>query len=107
MKTTTRERRDWTLLIFLIPIGIIFMLIAGQYAVRLFPIWSVNAGMKSKLDPDYLSRQQNLPMQPISQAILTPIGWLDTFLTPGAGSGDQIVFPPFVVFEPSATALVT
>jgi hypothetical protein len=109
MKTSTRERRDWTLLIFLIPIGICLMLIAGQFAVRLVPVWRVNAGMQSKLDPNNLHAQQNIPLQPISPAILTPLGWLDTFLTPGAGgSGDQnIVFPPFVVFEPSATPAVT
>ncbi len=109
MNTSTRERRDWTFLIFLIPIGIILMLIAGQCAVRLVPVWRVNAGMQSKLDPNNLSVQQNAPVQPISPAILTPLGWLDTFLTPGSGgSGNQnIVFPPFVVFEPTATPVVT
>ena len=65
--------------------------------------------MQSKLDPNNLSIQQNAPVQPISPAILTPLGWLDTFLTPGTGgSGNQnIVFPPFVVFEPTATPAVT
>ena len=48
---STRERRDWTLLIFLIPIGIILMLIAGQFAIRLVPEWSVKAGMQSEPRP--------------------------------------------------------
>lgn len=108
MTTSTRERRDWTLLIFIIPIGIILMLIAGQVAIRLVPIWSINAGMQSKLDPNNLPKQQSAPIQPVLPAILTPLGWLDTFLTPGAGSGNQdTVFAPFVVFEPSATPEVT
>ena len=109
MRTSTRERRDWTLLIFIIPIGIILMLIAGQIAVRLVPIWSINAGMQSNLDPNNLSQQQqNGIVQPVLPAILTPLGWLDTFLTPGADSGNQnVVFPPFVVFEPTATPAIT
>jgi hypothetical protein len=108
MTTPTRERRDWTLLIFIIPIGIIFMLIAGQVAIRLIPIWSINAGMQSKLDPNNLPKQQSGIVQPVLPAILTPLGWLDTFLTPGAGSGDQnAAFPPFVILEPSATPVVT
>ena len=108
MTTSTRERRDWTLLIFIIPIGIILMLIAGQIAIRLVPIWSIDAGMQSKLDPNNLPNQQSGVVQPVLPAILTPLGWFDTFLTPGADSGNQnIVFPPFVVFEPSATPAVT
>jgi hypothetical protein len=108
MTTSTRERRDWALLIFLIPIGVIFMLIAGQFAIRLVPNWSINAGMQSSLDPNNLPKQQNGPVQPILPAILTPLGWFETFLTPGADANDQnILFPPFVVFEPSATPVVT
>lgn len=107
MITPNRERRDWTLLIFIIPIGIILMLIAGQIAVYLVPEWSVNAGMQSNLDLDNLPRQQSGLVPPVLPAILTPLGWLDTFLTPGAGSGDQVLFPPFVVLEPSATPKAT
>ncbi len=106
MITPNRERRDWTLLVFIIPIGIILMLMAGQVAVRLVPEWSINAGMQSNLDPNNLPNQQSAPVQPILPAILTPLGWLDTFLTPGAGSGDDS-FPPFIIFEPSATPDVT
>jgi hypothetical protein len=107
MTTSTREKRDWTLLIFIIPIGIIFMLIAGQVAIRLVPSWSINAGMQSNLDPNNLPMQQNGLVQPILPAILTPLGWFDTFLTPGADSGDEIAFPPFVIFEPTSTPVVT
>jgi hypothetical protein len=51
--------------------------------------------------------QQNGLVQPILPAILTPLGWFDTFLTPGADSGDEIAFPPFVIFEPTSTPVVT
>jgi hypothetical protein len=99
--TSTRERRDWTLLIFIIPIGIILMLIAGQVAIHLVPIWSIDAGMKSKLDPNDLPNQQSGLIQPVLPAILTPLGWFDTFLTPSVGNDDDVVFPPFVIFEPT------
>jgi len=105
--SNNRERRDWTLLIFIIPIGILFMLAAGQVAIRLVPEWSVNAGMQSNLDLSDLPKQQSAPLQPVLPAILTPLGWLDTFLTPGAGPSDQVLFPSFVIFEPSATPEVT
>jgi len=103
MRITNRERRDWTLIIFIIPIGILLMMIAGKIAVRIVPQWSVNAGMESLLDPQTAPKQQVGFVQPILPEILTPLGWFDTFLTPGADSGDDVVFPPFVVFEPTAT----
>lgn len=106
--SSTRERRDKKLLIFIIPIGVLLMLISGQIAARLTPQWMVNAGMNSNLDPDQIPNQQNAPIQPILPAILTPMSWFETFLTPGAGGTDEpVVFIPFVVIEPSATPNVT
>lgn len=106
--SSTRERRDKKLLIFIIPIGVILMLVSGQIAARLTPQWMVNAGMQSNLDPDRIPHQQNSPIQPILPAILTPMSWFETFLTPGAGGTDEpVVFIPFVVIEPSATPNVT
>ena len=48
---------------------------------------------------------QPLFFQPLSFDILTPMSWLDTFLTPGAGPGGDgnFEFQPFVVFEPTST----
>ena len=103
MRITNRERRDWTLIIFIIPIGIILMMIAGQIAVRIVPQWSVKAGMKSQLDPQTAPKQQVGLIQPVLPEILTPMAWLDTFLTPNSDSGNDVVYPPFVVFEPTAT----
>lgn len=103
-KTTKRDRRDWTLIIFLLPIGIIFMLIAGQIAIRLVPSWRVIGGMESNLDPNSASGGQPALFQPISFDILTPMSWLDSFLTPGPDSANRdLSFAPFVVFEPSET----
>ncbi len=102
--SSTRERRDKKLIGFIIPIGILLMLISGQIAARLAPQWMVNAGMGSNLDPDQQPVQRNSPIQPILPAILTPMSWFETFLTPGAGgSAEPLVFMPFVVLEPSAT----
>src|SRR5688572_6189580 len=106
--STNRERRDWTLIIFLLPIGILLMLVAGQIAIRLVPNWSVDGGMQSSLDPLTASKNQPGLIQPISFDIMTPIGWLDSFLTPGPDSGnDDISFAPFVILEPSLTPSAT
>jgi hypothetical protein len=103
MKTPTRERRDWALLIFIIPIGIFFMLIAGQLAIRLMPFWSLTADMRSKLDPNLAPKRQVGVVQPITRGILTPY---DINLTPDPGDGN-VAFPPFVVFEPNGTPSAT
>jgi hypothetical protein len=103
MSTLTRERRDWTLLIFIIPIGIILMLIAGQIAIRLASFWSVTANMRSNLDPNLALKRQTGFVQPIGAGILTPY---DINLTPDPDEG-SVVFPPFIVFESNGTPSVT
>ena len=90
-----RDRRDWTLLIFIIPIAVILMCIAGQLAIRILPRWSVEAGMESNLDPNAPAQPFSI-FQPILPQILTPMGWADVYLTPGS----EIVFPPFFIFTP-------
>jgi hypothetical protein len=91
----------------MIPIGIILMLIAGQIATYLVPEWSIAAGMQSNLDPNNLPQQQAGLLQPVLPAILTPLGWFETFLTPGASDDGDVSFPPFLVFQPSATSAPT
>jgi hypothetical protein len=106
--STTRERRDWTLIVFLLPIGILLMLVAGQVAIRLVPSWSVEGGMQSSLDPQTASKNEQGQIQPILLDILTPMGWLDSFLTPGPDSGnDGVSFAPFIILEPSLTPSAT
>ncbi|MBN8579880.1 MAG: hypothetical protein J0L96_04350 [Anaerolineae bacterium] len=94
-----RERRDWALLIFLVPIGIMLIIIVGQLAVRMVPTWSVDAGMGSNLEPDSESARPFALLQPILPQILTPVAWAESYLTP---NGD-VSFPPFLTFEPTAT----
>jgi hypothetical protein len=102
MNTKNNRRRDWGLIIFILPIGIILMLLSGQVAIRIIPFWVVNGGMFSNLDPENPSGQQ-AEIAPISIDILTPMSWFDTFLTPGPGSDDTVFFPPLVIFEPTGT----
>lgn len=103
MKTADDERRDWGIVIFIIPIGIIFLLIVGQIAVRMIPHWSLFANMRSGLDPMADSAHPNSLFQPILPQILTPMAWSESYLTPG---GD-ISFPPFIVFDPGFTSTPT
>jgi len=99
MKSPERERRDWSLLIFIVPIGILLMVLVGQLAIRILPFWTVDTGMGSKLDPDTEPHRPFSIFQPLLPQILTPMSWAGTYLTP---SGD-ISFPPFFVFEPGAS----
>ncbi|MBL8050978.1 MAG: hypothetical protein JNM46_07125, partial [Anaerolineales bacterium] len=94
-----RERRDWSLVIFIIPLGIILIIIVGQLAIRLFPSWSVNADMRSNLDPNTAPGQPASLLQPLLPQILTQMAWADTYLPP---SGD-VSFPPFIILEPTGT----
>ncbi|WKZ37626.1 MAG: hypothetical protein QY332_06725 [Anaerolineales bacterium] len=99
MRMTKRDRWDWSLLIFIVPLGILLMIIAGQVAMQIRPQWSLNAGMGSNLNPETEGgRNGSLPI--FNPQILTPFPWLGTFLTP---SGDGISYPPLVVINPNAT----
>ncbi|HCB02349.1 MAG TPA: hypothetical protein DEP19_08205, partial [Anaerolineae bacterium] len=99
-----RERRDWTLIVFLIPLGIILIIIVGQLAIRMFPNWVINADMRSNLDPNSAPGQPASLLQPLLPQILTPMAWAENYLTPGAG---DISFPPFIVLEPTNTPTST
>ncbi|MBE0680355.1 MAG: hypothetical protein IH589_00440, partial [Anaerolineales bacterium] len=97
---TERDRRDWSLLIFIVPIGILLMLIAGQFGMRIIPFWTLNTEMRSNLNVETAGgRQSVIPLFNIG--ILTPFAWQDTYLTPNSENG--FVFPAFIVLEPSAT----
>jgi hypothetical protein len=104
MRLPFKERRDWTLLILILPLGILLMLLAGQMAIRLMPSWSVSADISSKVNPGEYLDTNNLPdsFAPVRPDILTPMSWADSFLTPQAQVTDTSVVP-FVVLNPSAT----
>ncbi|HND48523.1 MAG TPA: hypothetical protein PLL95_08170, partial [Anaerolineales bacterium] len=95
-------RRDWTLLIFIIPLGIILIIFVGQLAVRLIPFWKLDADMNSNLQPDSSSARPLALLEPILPEILTPMAWAENYLTPGAA----VNFPPFLTFEPSSTPVI-
>ncbi len=101
---TDQRRRDWSIIIFILPLGLVMMMCVGQLAVRMSPNWSVSGEMNSSLDPETAPKQDALIVPPISSDILTPMSWWDTFLTP---SGGGVVFPPFITFEPSLTPTAT
>lgn len=99
MNMPNRERRDWSLIIFILPVGIILILIVGQIAIRMVPHWSVNAGMDSNLDPNSEYVKPLSLLQPLLPQILTPVAWAENYLTPMG----EITFPQFFVIEPSST----
>lgn len=96
-------RRDWTMLIFLIPIGFLLIVIVGQAAVRLSPFWRVNADMNSNIETDPNAARPFALLEPILPQILTPVGWMDNYLTPGA----DYSFPPFLTLSPTASPAPT
>lgn len=108
MKEEQRERRDWTVILLLLLLGILLMLFAGQRAIRLLAHWTVHADMGSNLNPNLPEQVAAFStlVQPIKAGILTPAPWNGTFLTPGAGNGSATV-EALMVFNPSSTPAVT
>lgn len=104
-----KRRRDWSIIIFILPLGVAMMMCVGQQAIRMSPSWSVNGDMNSSLDPETAPKQNALVVPPISSDILTPVTWWDTFLTPMSddSNGGIVLFPPFITFEPSASPTTT
>lgn len=100
-----KKKRDWQIIILIFPIAILLMMVCGQMGTRLSPRWSVEADMNSALNPENISQKDSVIVPPISNDILTPMDWLDNFLTPSDNSG--VVFPPFITFEPSLTPTAT
>lgn len=86
MKTIERERHDWIIIPIILVIGFLFVMVAGQWALRFSPRWQLDANMESNLDPnsDFLTNQPNGFIEPVDPSILTQPGWINVFLTPGA-----------------------
>jgi hypothetical protein len=76
---SNQKRRDWSIIIFILPLGLVMMMCVGQLAVRMSPNWSVSGEMNSSLDPESAPKQNALIVPPISSDILTPMSWWDTF----------------------------
>lgn len=90
-----RKRRDWLLILLILPLGMACMFVSGQFALGLIPHTSIDASMGSNLDPnvDFLTSQTFGLVGPISQDILTPPFWLNTYLTPQAFRPNPPVSP--------------
>jgi uncharacterized repeat protein (TIGR01451 family) len=90
------ERRDWVVILILLLLGLLFILIAGEWALRFSPSWELPASMGSNLDPnsDFLTRRSGGFLQPVDPAILTLPVWIDVFLTPGASFITRTPPPP-------------
>jgi hypothetical protein len=96
MYSTERERRDWILLPIIVLLGILFMYLAGQRAIRMAPSWHVVADMASNLDPNAQFQEAGVAgvIEPVRAEILTPPVWAKTYLTPGANNGGSGMAAP-------------
>lgn len=94
MKTIERERHDWIILPVILLIGFLFVMVAGQWALRFAPHWQLDANMESKLDPnsDFLTAKPAGFIEPVDPSILTQPVWADFFLTPGASLATKTPF---------------
>lgn len=114
MKAIDRERLDWTIIVIIIlVIGLVFVMVAGQLALRFSPTWQLSTSMESRLDPNsaYLTSRPNGWIEPVDASILTQPGWI-TFLTPGVSIITGTPLPtttittspaPTMVLPPTAT----
>ena len=85
MKEIENERRDWVIVVVILLLGLLFVFLAGGWALRFSSSWNLNADMGSGLDPnsDSLTRPSGF-VEAIDPAILTPPVWLNSYLTEDA-----------------------
>jgi hypothetical protein len=96
MKAIERERLDWTIVvIFILVIGFICVIVAGQLAARFSPSWQLNTDMDSHIDPNstFVASRPSGFIEPVDPAILTQPGWINEFLTPGISIITGTPFP--------------
>ncbi len=105
-----RERRVWYLFLTIIFVGVVLMLFAGKFALRVPRVWSMAADMRSKLTPNYSQKRLEL-IPPVGTGILENDR---PYSTPGAGtpvdySSDILQPDGSATFtaRPSATATST
>jgi hypothetical protein len=106
MKRNEGERRGWILVAVFLLIGLLCVFVAGGMAIRFAPRWSLQANMRSRLDPSsaYFTSQPNFVLQPMDPAILTPPVWIGVFLTPGQVIPTRV---PNTPVTPTATSAST
>lgn len=85
MKRNEDDKRGWILVGVFLLTGLLCVFLTGNLALRSTRSWSLNADMRSRLNPDsaYATLPTGYVLQPIDPAILTPPLWIENFLTPG------------------------
>ena len=85
MKVVEHERQDWSVVIIILILGLLFVLLAGQWALRVASGWQMNASMQSLINPNtaFLTSRPNGFIESIDPSILTQPSWINDFLTPG------------------------
>ncbi|GAB4505815.1 MAG: hypothetical protein Fur0043_28140 [Anaerolineales bacterium] len=99
MKSQERDRQDVTVLLLIIALGILLMLLAGQWGTQLAPAWQLPTNMRSNLTPTFIEISQEIP--PLSADILTIPAWYEIFLTPNA------TIPPITLLPNLPTLIPT
>ncbi|HEX5940963.1 MAG TPA: hypothetical protein VFY66_01740, partial [Anaerolineales bacterium] len=86
MRTTESERRDWMFIAFILLFGLLWILLAGGWALRFTPHWELDTNVGSRIDPnsDFLTNKPGSFIEPVDPAILTNPAWINAVLTPGA-----------------------
>ena len=103
MRISEREKRDMFLLAAIVLLGILLMFIAGQFAIRLLPRWSVPSDMGSKIDLNIGgTRVAQAGFAPLRPEILTPPAWQNSFLTPLAEFGPLNEVPVVIIAPATA-----
>ena len=100
-----RERRNWIIILIILLFGFLCIFLAGGQALRILPGWKLNTSMDSKIDPDsvYDNSRPNNFLEPIDSSVLTPPGWFNVFLTPGAIFNTPV---PLINSTPAPTSTV-
>ena len=85
-QVNARNRRDWIIILLILLFGFMCIILASGWALRLKPLWELNANAESLIDPNsiYLTSKPNGFYEPVDPAIMTSVGWVDVYLTPGA-----------------------
>ena len=113
MKVPEQERRDWLIIPFILGVGFLLVILAGGWALRFSPRWTLEADMDSSLDPnsDFLTHKAAGLIEPVNSSILTQPAWLNLFLTPGVlfvtGTPIPAMTSTFPVTTPRVVSSVT
>jgi hypothetical protein len=103
MKLPERERRSWRLTFLILLVGLIVMCLAGEFALKMPPLWSVKANMDSNLDPNgtYEAYPTVEEVEPVLPDIQTPLSF--DYLTHITDTTTATVTETFLPGTPSPT----